>query len=215
MISILFDLDGTLVDSSDGIFNAFRYAFKQMNIELLDDNDMRSFIGPPLEVTFQQLFDKQDDIETAISYFRDYYQRKGVYEVTVYLGIVESLQRLVDSGHRLFVTTSKHEPMAKQMLEKLNLSLYFTNIYGSTDKRYHKEDVIKACIMDNQLLKENTYIVGDTLFDMIGGQKMGIKTIGVTWGFGTINELIKNGADYIYHTPSELKMIDNLLSKNH
>ena len=213
MTSILFDLDGTLVDSSLGIFNAFRHSFQQMGLEVLDDSRLRSFIGPPLEVTFQQLFDKQDAIDTAISHFRDYYHQKGVHEATVYDGIAETLQTLIDKGCQLFVTTSKHEPMAKQMLDNLHLSQYFTNIYGSTEHRYHKEDVIIACMTTNHLIKEDTYIVGDTVFDMIGGQNVGIKTIGVTWGFGTANDLRKNGANQIYNTPAELSILPDQLNE--
>lgn len=204
MTSILFDLDGTLVDSSQGIFKAFNHSFRQLGLPELANQDMISFVGPPLEVTFASLCQDQEEIAKAIEHFRDYYNQFGVHQVEVYPHIPELLQGLIDKGHKLYVTTSKHESMAKLMLQEQGLATFFNNIYGSIENRYHKIDVIKACLKTEKIPLEQATIVGDTKFDMIGGQEAGIKTIGVTWGFGTENQLRLAGANAIYHHPLEI-----------
>ena len=209
MTSILFDLDGTLVDSSQGIFNAFRQSFEKLGLTPLTNQEMKAFIGPPLKVTFQKFFDKEDEVQQAIACFRSYYNIKGVHEVTTYPKIKETLQKLIDKGCQLYVTTSKHQPMADLMLEEQGLTSYFKAIYGSTENRYHKADVIKACLIDYDITPETAYIIGDTSFDMIGGKTAGINTVGVSWGFGTEDELTNSGADAIVHIPLELLQLFN------
>lgn len=204
MNSILFDLDGTLVDSSLGIKAAFRYAFKQLNLSTPDNKHLSTFIGPPLETTFGQYFSSDKEIAGAISTFRTYYNDKGVHQVSVYQDIPELLASLQKTGKRLFVTTSKNEPMAKLMLKEQKLDSYFDGIYGALPNRYHKADVIRACLREENLEKSSAIIIGDTAFDMIGGKKAGISRLGVTWGFGRKVDLLANEANFICHTPSDI-----------
>ncbi|VTS26957.1 5'-nucleotidase [Streptococcus pseudoporcinus] len=204
MKNILFDLDGTLVDSSKGIINAFTYTFTNINLEVPDVNLLSTYIGPPLETTFSSYFSNQEDIDLAIGHFRKYYQDLGVYQVIMYEGIEEMLAQLTNSGYHLFVTTSKHEPMALHMLEELGIQTYFSGIYGSLPDRFIKADVIKACLEQENISASESLIVGDTPFDIIGGKSAGITTLGITWGFGSEIDLVKAGADYINHTPSQI-----------
>ncbi|KHD44605.1 HAD hydrolase-like protein [Streptococcus hongkongensis] len=204
MTAVLFDLDGTLVDSSKGIVNAFTHTFETLNVSPPDITTLSTYIGPPLETTFLDYFNESSKVEEAIKHFRAYYKKSGVYQVHLYNEIKELLISLLDLNYDLYVTTSKHQPMAEIMLEELKISSYFKKIYGSEKERFLKVDVIKACLIENQIKPNEAIIVGDTKFDMIGGQEAGINTLGVTWGFGTQDDLLANGANLIANTPSDV-----------
>ncbi|MBM7641904.1 HAD hydrolase-like protein [Streptococcus loxodontisalivarius] len=206
-MNILFDLDGTLVDSSSGITSAFRYCFKKLGLEEPNDEQLRRFIGPPLETTFANYFQSKEDIESAILTFREYYNTKGVYQVSLYDGVKESLQELSQYGSRLFVTTSKNEPMARLMLKILKIDNFFTAIYGALPDRFSKADVIAACLENYQLESSDSFIVGDTSFDIIGGQENKIKTVAATWGFGNYDELNQAKPDFWIDKPQDIKQV--------
>lgn len=189
MSNLLFDLDGTLVDSSPGVLNAFRYTFDRFGIPCPSEQDLMTLIGPPLQVTFEKQFSNPEEVDKAVKVFRSYYNTKGVHECQVYKGIKDSLTELVNCGHKLFVTTSKNQPMADLMIEEQELSTYFTAVYGALDNRHHKDDVIRTCLTDYQLDPTDTFIIGDTSFDMIGGQETGIHTVFANWGYGKVKDL--------------------------
>lgn len=203
MSNLLFDLDGTLIDSGQGILAAFEETFRRTGIPVPDLETLTSFIGPPLVVTFQQFFDQTEEVDRAVKLFRAYYDNKGVYQAKPYDGIKETLEQLAKS-HHLFVTTSKNQPMAHLMLEHFGLDSSLTAIYGATPDRHHKADLIEACLSDHQLDKEETFIIGDTKFDMIGGRDTGIKTIFADWGFGQESDLHECQPDNILAKPCQL-----------
>ncbi|XCY64220.1 HAD hydrolase-like protein [Streptococcus iniae] len=128
----------------------------------------------------------------------------GVRQTHLYPDIIDLLQKLRNLDLSLYVTTSKYEPMAIRMLKELGIDKYFDNIYGATATRFHKSDLIKDCLIDNTIPLSDALIVGDTKFDIIGSNEVGIKSIGVTWGFGTAEELLLNKADAIISHPFEL-----------
>lgn len=202
---VLFDLDGTLVDSSLGIKSAFNYTFEKLQLPLQPDNKLSTFIGPPLETTFANYFTEKADIDHAIKTFREYYNAKGVHQVSLYSGIPELLKELNELGYSLYVTTSKHEPMAKLMLTELDVISYFKQVYGSTSEHFHKADVINACLTEQKIQATDAVIIGDTKFDMIGGQKTGVRRLGITWGFGSIESLQEYGAEIICHHPKDIQ----------
>lgn len=204
MTTLLFDLDGTLIDSSPGILAAFRYSFAQMNWACPDQAELMTFIGPPLEVTFTYYSSDQQAVEAAIAHFRSYYDKTGLYQAEVYSGVKDCLAGLKAAGHQLFVATSKNEPVAKIMLAELGLSDFFTAIYGSVKGRHHKANVIEACLADYQISYDQVAMIGDTKFDMIGAKSVGIQAVGLTWGFGSQEELLEHGADLIIDQPTDL-----------
>ncbi|MGT2763366.1 HAD hydrolase-like protein [Streptococcus intermedius] len=200
---IFFDLDGTLVDSSIGIKNAFHYAFTSLHIKTPESKKLDTFIGPPLEVSFASTV-PETDLNQAISYFREYYKNKGVFEAQLYHGIKELLIELEKSDYHIYITTSKNESMANKMAQYLKIDKYFNGIFGSLPNSYYKADVLARALNHSHATLEQSVIIGDTKFDMIGGKSVGINTLGVLWGFGKQDELTINGADFISDSPQNL-----------
>lgn len=208
MKSILFDLDGTLVDSSLGIKNSFADAFDKLALPLPDPETLRTFIGPPLESSFSKYV---TEVDNAVNIYREYYREHGVYQVSLYPDIEKLLNELVTAGHKLYITSSKNEAMIHVMLKHLGIESYFTAIYGDTPQRNNKTKVIAACLRQENLNKQDALIIGDTAFDMVGGTNNGIAKLGVTWGFGLEEELLQVGADEICHLPLDiLKVLETL-----
>lgn len=203
--TILFDLDGTLTDSGEGIINCASFALEHFGLPVPDRKTMRVFVGPPLRDTFCSFGVPEDRVEEAIQVYRSRYIPIGIYENTPYPGISELLQQLHNMGHRLFVATSKPEQMAVTILEHFGLAGYFEKICGAVldGSRDKKEEVI-AYLLDNCPNLENTVMVGDTAFDIIGAKAHGIPGIGVSWGYGTVADMEQAGAVAIAKTPQEL-----------
>lgn len=204
MKSIFFDLDGTLVDSSEGIHNSFVQTFERLHLPVPDAKTIRTFMGPPLEVTFQEEIGPEK-LDLAIAYYREYYKEKGQYQAQLYPGIKDLLEKLqAEKDCKLYITTSKNEPIALQMCQELDITDYFDGIYGSTPAAFHKADVLQRAIDENHADKETSIIVGDTKFDMIGGKTVGVHTLAVTWGFGTDDSLTQENPDYLAHNTTEV-----------
>ncbi len=203
--TILFDLDGTLTDSGEGIINCASFALEHFGLPVPDRKTMRVFVGPPLRDTFCSFGVPENRVEEAIQVYRSRYIPIGIYENTPYPGIPELLQQLHDMGHRLFVATSKPEQMAVTILEHFGLAGYFEKICGAVldGSRDKKEEVI-AYLLDNCPNLKNTVMVGDTAFDIIGAKAHGIPGIGVSWGYGAVADMEQAGAVAIAKTPQEL-----------
>ncbi|MDQ0222565.1 HAD hydrolase-like protein [Streptococcus moroccensis] len=209
MKHLFFDLDGTLVDSSEGILNSFTQTFTELGMELPTLETLKTFIGPPLEASFANY---GDDAFTsnAVTIYRKHYTDFGIHQVQLYQGFPEVLDQLIADNYLLYIATSKHEPMAVQMLTDLGVADRFIGIFGSLGKD-SKADVINRAMVKHDIPAKDALMIGDTHYDMIGGKALGLKTIGVTWGFGTPPSLLENGADALASTPSELlKKIDPL-----
>ena len=194
----------TLIDSSEGIHNGFVQTFERLSLPVPSDQKIRSFMGPPLEVTFKEEI-SEDGAEQAVQLYRDYYGTKGQFEAHLYDGIREVLEKLSQNPNKkIYITTSKNEPTALEMCEYLGITEFFDGIYGATPAAFHKADVLQRAITENNANKDQSVIVGDTKFDMIGGKTVGIKTLAVTWGFGTNETLLAENPDFIADTAQEL-----------
>ena len=200
--AIFFDLDGTLVDSSIGIHNAFTHTFKELRVPSPDAKTIRSFMGPPLESSFATCLPK-DQISEAVQIYRSYYKKKGIHEAQLFPQIVDLLEEL-SSNYPLYITTTKNTPTAQDMTKNLGIYHFFDGIYGSSPEAPHKEDVIHLALQTHQLAPEQAIIIGDTKFDMLGAQETGIQKLAVTWGFGEQADLLNYHPDYIAHTPLEV-----------
>ena len=203
--AIFFDLDGTLTDSSEGITKCVQLALRHFGIPADDLQSLRVFIGPPLGNTFQKYGLTAQQADEAIRVFRSRYLTVGKFENVPYPGIPELLSQLRDMGLRLFVATSKPEDTARQILEKFQLASYFEEICGATfdHSRETKESVIAYLIEKNQGI-EKALMIGDTDFDVIGANAHHIPTLGVAWGFGTRESMLRAGAAAVADTPEEL-----------
>ena len=202
--TFFFDLDGTLTDSSLGITNSVIYALKKYGIEETDRTKLYPFIGPPLTVSFERYygFSKEQSIE-AVGYYREYYREKGIFENRVYHGLVPVLEELKRRGMTLVVATSKPEPFARKIIEHFGLNSYFDYVAGMEmdGGRGTKEAVIRyaldACRITD---KSKVLMIGDREHDVIGAKAAGIDCLGILYGFGSREELLEAGADYIEET---------------
>ena len=203
--SILFDLDGTLTDSGEGIINCAILALEHFGCPIPSREALRVFVGPPLHESFIKHGVPEDKAEEAVAIYRSRYIPIGKYENTPYPGIRELLERLKEEGHRLYVATSKPEGMSVDILEHFDLAKYFTRICGaSMDTSRTNKDAVIAYLLNECGAQENAVMVGDTAFDVLGAKVHGIPTIGVSWGYGTVEDMENAGAASIVHTMEEL-----------
>ena len=203
--SIFFDLDGTLTDSGEGIINCAIVALEHFGLPVPDRQTLRVFVGPPLDETFIKFGVPADKTDEAIAVYRSRYVPIGKFENHPYPGIRQMLETLKNHGHRLFVATSKPEGMSVEILEKFGLAQYFERICGATldGSRSHKADVIRY-LMEQVSGVSTPMMVGDTAYDVIGAKEHGIPTIGVSWGYGAVEDMVKAGAAAIADTPQQL-----------
>lgn len=207
--NILFDLDGTLTDPAEGITNSVAYALRKFGISVSDKRELYKFIGPPLVESFRDYygFDEQKSI-LAVEYYREYFSDIGIFENSVYSGIEDMLSELKANSKCIILATSKPEIFAKRILNHFGLVKYFDVIAGSTlnTDRNTKSAVIeyaleKACVTD----KSKVVMVGDRKHDIIGAKDNGLGSVGVLFGYGSIEELTVAGADYVIDTVEDLK----------
>ena len=208
--AIFFDLDGTLTDSGEGIINCATLALEHFGLPVPSREEMRVFVGPPLDQTMIAFGVPADRAQEAVDVFRSRYLVVGKFENTPYLGIHQLLEKLKGQGHRLFVATSKPETTAVEILHKFDLAQYFEVICGATmdGSRVHKADVI-AYLLGQIGTPENILMVGDTAFDVTGAAAHGIKTIGVSWGYGEVADMEQAGAIAIADTMEQLETFIN------
>ena len=208
--NILFDLDGTIIDSKEGILNSIAYALDKMGRKIPDKTDLFCFIGPPLSYSFATFCGmNEDDTERAVAFYRENYAPRGVYEFSVYPGVETMLKKLSSGGRRLYLATSKPEVFAKKILEKAGLDSYFTAVCGSLipSGRDKKEDVISYLVENEGLSLDETVMVGDRSYDAEGAHAVGLVAIGVSYGYGSVKELNRAGFEAIASSPKELASI--------
>ena len=208
--TILFDLDGTLTDSGEGIINCAQMTLERFGLPVPSREEMRVFVGPPLGDTFVKFGVPADRAQEAIDIFRSRYVPIGKYENHPYPGIRELLETLKQQGHKLFVATSKPEVTAIEVLEHFELANYFQMICGAEldQSRVTKSQVIAFLLEQNGGI-DHAVMVGDTAYDVIGAAEHGIPTIGVAWGYGRVEEMEKAGAAAIAQTPEQLPALVN------
>lgn len=202
---ILFDLDGTLTDSSEGITKSVVYALKQFGIDEKPENCLR-FVGPPLGPELHKVYGIDPD--KGVLAFREYFEKQGIYENKLYPNTLETLKKLKENGHTLCVATSKPEVMARRVIAHFGLDKYIEKVYGASldEKKSAKADIIQEALDDHPGM--SAVMVGDRMHDIIGAKKCGIFSIGIPSGFGEPDELEKAGADIVLRDISQLATID-------
>ena len=206
---ILFDLDGTLTDSAEGITKCVQYALKALGVDEPYLNKLRPFIGPPLVECFMKLYGfTEEQAKFGTAKYRERYKDTGIYENKVYPGVPEMLAQLKNSGLRLALATSKPLVFAQRVTDYFDLSQYFDYICGPDLTGSHlpaKADVIADAMQKLGIAdKSEVLMVGDRSHDILGAKACGIKAVGVTYGYAAPGELEEAGADFIVHTPQEI-----------
>ena len=208
---ILFDLDGTLTDPSQGITNSVVYALNKWGIEENDYEKLCSFIGPPLIDSFINYYNfSREKASLTVDYFREYFSVKGLFENNIYVGIKELLEKLYNKNIKIILATSKPEVFAKQILEHFDIAKYFAFVAGATinETRTDKKEVIEYALKECNITDVTTAVmIGDRKYDILGGKALGLKTIGLLYGFGSLEEIKTAEPDYIAETVGELEKI--------
>jgi len=208
---IFFDLDGTLTDPSVGITNSVMYALRSYGIEENDREKLYPFIGPPLVDSFGKYYGFPEEKGREATFrFQEYFSQKGLYENEVYEGIPEMLAALKEKGEILSLATSKPEEFALRILEHFGLLGYFDRVCGAAmdeKTRCRKDDVLAYALEKTGATPEASVMVGDREYDILAGNRFGLSTVGVLYGFGDREELEKAGADRIAQRVSELQEI--------
>lgn len=204
MSLILFDLDGTLIDSEVGIVTSIEYALGKLGAPLPSRDILRTWIGPPLRATFPlALGDDAEAVEQAVALYRERFSTIGWREHTVYDGIGEAIETLAARGATLAVVTSKPDLYAGRIVESLPFGARFERVYAVTpDSRVsEKAGLIAQALADFGRPAAQAAMIGDRHFDIEGARANGVRAIGAGWGFGSLDELRAAGADAIVEAP--------------
>ncbi len=205
---ILFDFDGTLMDTSEGVYKSFDNVVAHYKLNISKDV-YSTMIGPPLIESFSKTLKiPESEIQNAMAVYREYYSKQGMFEASVYDGVVELIKKLKASEKKVFVATSKPEIYAKQILEKKGILDLFDFVGGSDLEekvRVEKVDIVKYVLKENKIKnKEKCILIGDRKFDIAGAHAAGIKCAGILWGFGSRKEFEEYSADFILETPNDV-----------
>ena len=209
---LLFDLDGTLTDPKVGICTCVQYALASFGIEEPDIDKLTPFIGPPLKDSFMQFYDMDEQqAESAVAKYRERFQDTGLFENEIYDGIAGMLEALNSKGMHLAVASSKPTVFVERILEHFHIRKYFRVVVGSEldGTRVNKDEVVAEALRqmfgDNPVEKEKVYMIGDRRFDVEGARAIGVESVGVTYGYGDMEELREAKADYIVRSVEELQ----------
>jgi phosphoglycolate phosphatase len=206
--AVFFDLDGTLTDSKVGITRSIQYAMTKMGRATPAAHDLYSYIGPPLRGTFAELLASSDDniLEKAVSLYRERFGTIGLFENELYPFIPEALAAVRSLGCRTYVVTSKPAGFAKRIVEHFGLSRLLEGVYGSRldGSQTDKAELIAHALKEEKLVASRVVMVGDRGHDMVGARSCGVYPIGVSYGYGTEDELRNHGAEAIADSPGSI-----------
>ena len=211
--NILFDLDGTLTDPFVGISTCIIYALEKLNAKVPEPESLGWCIGPPLHDSFCKLLDGDMALaQKAVMFYRERFQKTGMFENQVYETIPEALGALKENGHTLFVATSKVRIFAEKIIDHFNLAPFFKSVHGAEmdGTSADKAALIAYILAQEGLERVDTVMVGDTAYDMVGAKENGIYGLGVLWGYGSRQDLEDAGAGRCISSPRELNCIRHI-----
>lgn len=204
---ILFDLDGTLTDNSEGIIKSARFALERMGFPNEPDHVLKRFIGPPLHQSFMEYYGfPEEKAFEAVENYRIRYREKGVYESNLFPGMKALLEKLQASGAKLCVATSKPTCFTEIILKQHSAEGYFTHVVGANldGTMTDKTEVIQEVLRRIGDAAADVIMVGDRNYDIIGANNCGLKSAGVYYGFAEPGELEEAGATWIANSVEEL-----------
>lgn len=209
---LLFDLDGTLTDPKLGITTCVQYALAHFGIDEPDLDKLEPFIGPPLKDSFMEFYQMDEtQAQAAVDKYRERFRDTGIFENKVYAGIPKMLQTLNARGLHLAVASSKPTVFVERILEHFDIAKYFKVVVGSEldGTRVEKDQVVEEALRQlfggKPVEKEKVYMIGDRRFDVEGARAQGVESVGVTYGYGSMEELKEAKADYIVRSVEELR----------
>lgn len=203
---ILLDLDGTLTDPQVGILGSYRHALAGIGFDLDPADDLRWVIGPPLRRSFAKLFAGRHDPEEAVRLYRERYAATGIFEASVYPGVIDAMAALREAGFELLLCTAKARVYAERIVEHFGFAPYLSGVYGAElDGRFDDKGELIAHILETRRLSpEAICMVGDRDNDALAAARNGAPCIGVLWGYGDEAELTAAGATPLIRLPREL-----------
>jgi len=206
--NIFFDLDGTLVDTKLGVFRSYEYACEKLGLVYPGDDTMLQFLGPPLRYAFSTILKTKDNavIENAVTIYRERYTTTGIFECVPYPGIPELLVELYQHHLHLFVVTTKAKPYADTIAQYLGFNKWLTDVYGPgmNGDMDDKTVMIRHILSTRNLIARETVMIGDRERDIHAGKANNTITMGVTYGYGSIDEINTTKPDYICRSPVEI-----------
>jgi phosphoglycolate phosphatase len=206
--SVLLDLDGTLIDSYPGILASCLAALRALGHRPDESLDIRRAIGPPLEDLMQTLLQSYGDDRTdqAVAAYRQHYGESGFLGSVPYPGIGKFLEEIKRAGLRIYLATSKRAIFAESILDHLKFATYFDGIYGSVPggELDHKPELLAHILSRHGLSPSHSLMVGDRRHDISGAHAVGMRGLGVLWGYGSRDELETAGADRLVDSPADL-----------
>ncbi len=214
MFTVFFDLDGTLVDSKEGITRCIQKTLEELGAEVPSADELEWCIGPSLFQSFSILLGEGADIEGAVETYREYYAEEGIYEADIYDGLGDMLEALQAMGARMFIATSKLEASAREVAEHFGLTHYIDYVFGSQadGAREDKTELLAFALAETETDPAKAVMIGDRRFDIFGAKNNSVANIGVLWGFGSADEMREAEADMLAGHPEELpEIIEDLL----
>jgi phosphoglycolate phosphatase len=201
--AIFFDLDGTLTDPKPGITGSIQYALGKLGRPVPSQDELTWCIGPPLRASFAMLLGGEELADHAVELYRERFGDVGLFENSVYPDIAEVLAALRQTPRRMFVATSKPHVFARRIVAHFGLSDYFDHVFGSEldGTRVNKVDLLAYALEQTGADPARAVMIGDRSHDVIGATRNRIRAVGVTYGYGTPEELIEAGASHLCATP--------------
>lgn len=208
--AVLLDFDGTIADTGEGIFSSVRYAIEAMGFDPLPEDIIHTFIGPPVFSSFKRALNLSDeDSAMAVEKYRERYVESGIYQLEFYDGIQQLMEDMKKSGIKLAIASSKPENFIIKILDFLKMDNFFDYISSpESDKApENKTSLVERAISHLGVEKSRAIMIGDRYFDIDGAKGAGIDSIGVTFGFGSKDELQNAGATYIAESADDIRKI--------
>lgn len=211
MRAVLFDLDGTIINSEEGITKCVQYALKAYGVDEPDLKKLLCFIGPPLDPVFRERYGMtEEQAWEAVQKYRERFDVKGIFECCLYDGVAEVIRSLKKKGYVLALASSKPELACKRILEHFELLPYFDEVVGATldGSISTKEEVLEELghrMEHMQITKEEMCLIGDTKYDAAGAKAFGIRCIGVDYGFGKREDILAAGAEVVFSRIEEVE----------
>lgn len=205
--AVLFDFDGTIADTGRGIFDSIQYAVEQLGFDPLDVETLRRFIGPPVYDSFKRELGLDDDkSDFAVKKYREKYSESGIYEFDIYDGILPLMKTLKENGIKIGIASSKPQNFLIKIVDylKINNLIDFISAPSADDTPQSKTSLINNSAEALNISKDRILMVGDRYFDINGANGAGVESVGVTFGYGSEEELKKSGATYIAGCADEI-----------